>query len=214
MEILLFFLCYAVYSIDKSVSNKSCWCYWTVWFVADKGTFFPKWKEDTGYYVYRCSDRVKAWLKKVQMSGKKLFVLSSSYSDFASSSLRHILGLVFSLYVYVIFSALTLLNDRKGIRPVKNWVVRYWRGYLSGARCIWFAYCPAVATATLSSLALLKSRMVYLSDSGLTRLFWKKAIKLMYLCSVCDLCWFVAVPDVCFCETWPNPWICFRKQDG
>jgi len=22
----------------------------------------------------------------------------------------------------------------------KNWMVRYWRGYLSGARCKWFAY--------------------------------------------------------------------------
>jgi len=27
------------------------------------------------------------------------------------------------------------LGRRKGIRPVKNWVVRCWRGYLSGARC-------------------------------------------------------------------------------
>ena len=27
------------------------------------------------------------------------------------------------------------LGDRKGIRPVKNWVVRCWHGYLSGARC-------------------------------------------------------------------------------
>ena len=27
------------------------------------------------------------------------------------------------------------LGGRKGIRPVKNWVVRCWRGYLSGARC-------------------------------------------------------------------------------
>ena len=26
------------------------------------------------------------------------------------------------------------LGGRKGIRPVKNWVVWYWRGYLSGAR--------------------------------------------------------------------------------
>ena len=65
-------------------------------FVADKGMFFPKWKEDTGYYVYRCSDRVKAWLKKLRLSGKKLFVLSSSYNDFACASLRHILGFVFS----------------------------------------------------------------------------------------------------------------------
>ena len=51
------------------------------------------------------------------------------------------------------------LGGRKGIRPVKNWVVRYWRGYLFGLRCIWFAYGPADATATPSSLASIKSRM-------------------------------------------------------
>ena len=38
-------------------------------------------------------------------------------------------------------------GDRKGIRLVKNWVVRCWRGYLSGARCR-LAYGPADATAT------------------------------------------------------------------
>ena len=39
------------------------------------------------------------------------------------------------------------LGGRKGIRPVKNWVVRCWHGYLSGARC-WLAYGPADATAS------------------------------------------------------------------
>jgi len=39
------------------------------------------------------------------------------------------------------------LGSRKGIRPVKNWVVGCWHGYLSGARCR-FAYGPAEATAT------------------------------------------------------------------
>ena len=39
------------------------------------------------------------------------------------------------------------LGSRKGIRPVKNWVVGCWRGYLSGAMCR-FAYGPADATAT------------------------------------------------------------------
>ena len=60
------------------------------------------------------------------------------------------------------------------MRPVKTWVVRYWRGYLSGARCKWFAYGPTDATATSSSLAAVKSRMVYLSSAGLPRLSWKK----------------------------------------
>ena len=59
------------------------------------------------------------------------------------------------------------------------WVVRYWRGYLSGARCKWFAYGPADATATPSSLAPVNSRMAYLSGAGLSRLSWKKAAKRM-----------------------------------
>ena len=46
------------------------------------------------------------------------------------------------------FSALTLLVGRQeGHRPVKNWVVGYWHGYLSGAICR-LAYGPADATAT------------------------------------------------------------------
>jgi len=43
---------------------------------------------------------------------------------------------------------------------LSHWVMRYWRGYLSAARCKWFAYSPADATATPSSLASLKSRPV------------------------------------------------------
>jgi len=39
------------------------------------------------------------------------------------------------------------LGDRKGIRPVKNWVVGRWRGYLSAAMGR-LAYGPADATAT------------------------------------------------------------------
>ena len=39
------------------------------------------------------------------------------------------------------------LGSRKGIRPVKIWVVGCWHGYLPGARCR-LAYGPADATAT------------------------------------------------------------------
>ena len=39
------------------------------------------------------------------------------------------------------------LGGRKGIQPVKNWVVGCWHGYLSGARCR-LVYGPADATAT------------------------------------------------------------------
>ena len=48
------------------------------------------------------------------------------------------------------------LGSRKGIRPVKNWVVGCWHGYLSGAKCR-LTYGPADATATLASV---KSRLV------------------------------------------------------
>ena len=59
------------------------------------------------------------------------------------------------------FSSLMLLVGwQEGHLACKNWVVRYWLGYLSGARCKWFAYGPADATATPSSLASVKSRMV------------------------------------------------------
>ena len=39
------------------------------------------------------------------------------------------------------------LGGRKGIRPVKNWVVGCWHSHLSGARCR-LAYGPADASAT------------------------------------------------------------------
>jgi len=55
----------------------------------------------------------------------------------------------------------------------KNRVMRCWHGYLSTARCKWFAYGPADAVANQSSLASLKSRMVLPSAASLPRLSWK-----------------------------------------
>ena len=74
------------------------------------------------------------------------------------------------------FSALTLLVvPQEGHPACKKYVVmRCWRGYLSGARCKWFAYGSADATATPSSLSSAKSRMIYPSDASLPRLSWKK----------------------------------------
>ena len=74
------------------------------------------------------------------------------------------------------FSALTLLVGRQEGHPAcKTYgVMRCWHGYLSEARCKWFAYGSADATATPSSPASAKSRMVYPSGTGLPRLSWKK----------------------------------------
>ena len=84
----------------------------------------------------------------------------------------------FCLYLFsYAFNALTLLVGRQeGHAACKNWVVRYWCGYLSGAWCKWFEYGPADATATPSSLAPVKSRLIYLSGAGLPRLSWKKPL--------------------------------------
>jgi len=62
---------------------------------------------------------------------------------------------------------LLLVWWEEGHPACKNRMVRYWRGYLSGVRCKLFAYGSADATATPSSLASVKSRMVYLFGARL-----------------------------------------------
>ena len=57
------------------------------------------------------------------------------------------------------------LGGRKGIRPVKNWVVGCWRGHLSGARCR-LAYGPADATAAHCLLLQWNPDWFYLSGTG------------------------------------------------
>ena len=58
------------------------------------------------------------------------------------------------------------LGGRKGIRPVKNWVVRYWHGYLTRAR--WrLAYGPADATATHCLLLQQNPDWFFLSGTSL-----------------------------------------------
>ena len=52
------------------------------------------------------------------------------------------------------------LDITKSIHLVKKWLMRCWRGYLYAARCKWFAYGPADATASPLSLASVKFRLV------------------------------------------------------
>ena len=68
-----------------------------------------------------------------------------------------------------------MVGRHKDHPTCKNRVMSWWRGHLSGARCKWFAYGPADATATTSSLASLKSRLIInLSGADLSRLTWKR----------------------------------------
>jgi len=57
-----------------------------------------------------------------------------------------------------ILALMLLVGWQEGHPTCKNWAVRYWRGYVSAARCKWFSYGPADATTTPSSLAPVKSR--------------------------------------------------------
>ena len=63
-----------------------------------------------------------------------------------------------ALLVYSVFYLPSVLwrcwlGDRKGIRPVKKWVVGWWRGCVSGSRYR-FTYGPADATAAHCLLLL------------------------------------------------------------
>ena len=61
--------------------------------------------------------------------------------------------------------------------------MRYCRGNLSGVRCKWFAYGPDDATVTPSSVAPVKSRMVYLSGASLPRWSSKRSLNGCSSCS-------------------------------
>jgi len=78
----------------------------------------------------------------------------------------------------------TVGRHQEGHLACKNWVMRSRHGYPYGSRCKWFAYGLADATATPSSLALLKSTVVYLSGGSYPGCPGKEYIKQTSLSSV------------------------------
>jgi len=101
------------------------------------------------------------------------------------------------IYIYIYIYVCVVIcssGGRMGIRPVKNWVVGCWHGYLCGARCR-FAYGPADATAT-HCLASVKSRLVLPFWYRLTWVVLERAVK-----RVCVL-W-----SVCYCLLLQVIWI-------
>ena len=112
-------------------------------------------------YCYRCNSVVwmcihllvmtmssEKWLNRVRCQLIGRFVGTGNHVLDGGAHWRHLANMV-NWSVWWVPSVLwhCLLGDRKGIRPVKNWVMECWRGYLSGARCR-LAYGPADATAT------------------------------------------------------------------
>ena len=87
------------------------------------------------------------------------------------------------------------LGDRKGIRPVKSWVLvcRWWQYDWSFARVV----APLVATTTF--LAAIKSRMETFWYR-LTQVYGKMAVKTewereaaVWLCCLYDSCWYLCL---------------------
>ena len=58
----------------------------------------------------------------------------------------------------------------------KNWLMRCWFGYLSGARCILFAYDPADATASLNPII---SCLIYIQTDFTQQNVWCAGILLI-----------------------------------
>jgi len=78
------------------------------------------------------------------------------------------------------------LGGRKGIWPVKNWVVGCWRGYLSGARCR-LAYGPADVTVSCFSKIQIGFAFLVPTHPGSPR---KGAVKRVCVCVCVQLCCF------------------------
>ena len=57
----------------------------------DTGGFFPEYKKNIKKYVLPCSNEVLDWLKRLRKN-KKLFIITSSYMDFATTIIEQALG--------------------------------------------------------------------------------------------------------------------------
>jgi len=76
------------------------------------------------------------------------------------------------------------LGGRKGIWPVKHWVVGCWHGYLSGARCR-LAYGLADATVSCFSKIQIGFTILVLAYLDSPR---QRAVKLECMCVMCVYC--------------------------
>ena len=133
--------CMLLYSIYLCLN--SCWN----WVIYNQG---PQTGSLSGNHLLTASGNVRVSMFSKLPTIFVLFTVGGRYSHI-TSLLRHDIASHRFSYDYMISLPLLLwycwLSDRKGVRPVKNWVVGCWHGYLSGAR--WrFAHGPADATAT------------------------------------------------------------------
>jgi len=91
----------------------------------------------------------------IQGTAKQSSSQQTRCNNFTAAKLDN--GFKFNMFIFwnlwslsrCAFGALTLLTGHWKEHPVcKNWLMRCWCGYLSGARCRLYAYGPADATAS------------------------------------------------------------------
>ncbi|KAH9500068.1 5'-nucleotidase domain-containing protein 1 [Bulinus truncatus] len=71
-------------------------------FKENKGNFFPKMKQDPSKYIDKVSAEIKNWLVALQQNNKKIFLLTSSYPDFASFLMDYAFGPNWQSYFHLI----------------------------------------------------------------------------------------------------------------
>jgi len=107
-----------------------------------------------------------------QLNTDPIFIDADRSMTFTVTVKTHIFWSFFLLMTLVLWCC--WLGTKKSIWPVRNCVMRCWRCYLSAARCKWIVYDPADATTTPSSVASLKSILVYTFWCCLTHVILEK----------------------------------------
>jgi len=114
----------------------------------------------------RCASSSSSSSSSNSNSSSSLFcVCDLCYYSNASVGHRKQISVCISVVCLQCFGTVRLFGIRKSIQPAKYPVMRWRHRYLSKARCKWFAYCPADATATPSFLASLNAE--WFNVSGL-----------------------------------------------
>ena len=75
----------------RVVKHCPCVCFLYI-STEETGGFFPNFKKETGKFLQVCPDETKQWLQRLRKEGKVLFLMTSSYVDFAQASLEYIFG--------------------------------------------------------------------------------------------------------------------------
>ncbi|KAK2163909.1 hypothetical protein LSH36_72g03100 [Paralvinella palmiformis] len=80
------------YSFFKDVIDAYNDAYHHTQYDKHQGRYFPPFKTETEKFLQKCSQDVKDWLKRLRKDGRKTFIMTSSFVDFASYTMEFVLG--------------------------------------------------------------------------------------------------------------------------